>query len=88
MDNGSDLKKSVRQTVWEAALGEKFKDIEGRTDSKTLGYERGEIASLPEGADMGLGCGTPLSNLTLKEGETVLDLAPAEVWTVFSPRNK
>lgn len=39
-----------------------------------LGYGEGELASLPEGADMGLGCGNPHAIASLREGETVLDL--------------
>lgn len=33
-----------------------------------------ELAALPKGADMGLGCGTPLAFAALQPGEVVLDL--------------
>ncbi len=39
-----------------------------------LGYDPAELAALPEGADLGLGCGNPLAIATLQPGETVLDL--------------
>jgi SAM-dependent methyltransferase len=39
-----------------------------------LGYAAEELASVPEGADMGLGCGNPQAIAALKSGETVLDL--------------
>ena len=42
--------------------------------SLKLGYSADELASVPSGADMGLGCGTPLAFAALREGETVLDL--------------
>ena len=42
--------------------------------SLALGYSSEELASLPEGADMGLGCGNPQAIAALKAGETVLDL--------------
>jgi SAM-dependent methyltransferase len=42
--------------------------------STRLGYTAEELRSLPEGADLGLGCGAPVSYLDLKPGETVLDL--------------
>ena len=42
--------------------------------SRELGYSAAEIASLPSGADMGLGCGTPLAFAGLQAGEIVLDL--------------
>ncbi len=42
--------------------------------SKALGYSSGELASLPEGANLGLGCGNPQAIASIKQGETVLDL--------------
>ncbi|MCK5438811.1 MAG: arsenite methyltransferase [Gemmatimonadetes bacterium] len=39
-----------------------------------LGYKTDELQSLPEGANMGLGCGAPVDHLDLKPGEVVLDL--------------
>lgn len=44
------------------------------TKAEELGYSHEELQSVPEGAEMGLGCGNPLSSASLKEGETVLDL--------------
>ena len=46
----------------------------GATASAELGYTAEELADLPEGADMGLGCGTPLAFAGLQSGEVVLDL--------------
>lgn len=43
-------------------------------ESKKLGYTDEELASIPEGANLGLGCGNPLAHASLKEGEIVLDL--------------
>ena len=42
--------------------------------SQLIGYSADELASLPEGADMGLGCGNPQAIASLRPGETVLDL--------------
>jgi arsenite methyltransferase len=42
--------------------------------SEGLGYDLDEIAALPDGVDLGLGCGNPLAFASLREGETVLDL--------------
>ena len=42
--------------------------------SARLGYSAAELAAVPEGADMGLGCGNPQAIAELKTGETVLDL--------------
>jgi SAM-dependent methyltransferase len=38
------------------------------------GYSAQELASIPEEARLGLGCGNPTALASLKEGETVLDL--------------
>lgn len=46
----------------------------GTTRSEDLGYGADDLTALPEGADMGLGCGTPLAFANLQLGETVLDL--------------
>ena len=42
--------------------------------SEQVGYSKEQLADLPEGADMGLGCGNPHTFGQLKPGETVLDL--------------
>lgn len=53
-------------------------------DSATLlGYSAEDIAAVPEGADLGLGCGAPLRAATLKSGETVLDLGSGAGFDCF-----
>ncbi len=42
--------------------------------SLALGYSEAELAAVPEGANLGLGCGNPQAIAALREGETVLDL--------------
>jgi arsenite methyltransferase len=42
--------------------------------SKQLGYSPEDLRSVPDGANMGLGCGNPNAIAALQEGETVLDL--------------
>lgn len=42
--------------------------------SAKLGYSNEELSVVPEGANMGLGCGNPQAIAGLKPGETVLDL--------------
>ena len=48
------------------------------TDAKVvsieLGYSDTDVNTVPEGANMGLGCGNPKAIASLKTGETVLDL--------------
>ncbi len=42
--------------------------------SKKIGYTDEELQSMPDGANLGLGCGNPVAIASLKEGETVVDL--------------
>jgi arsenite methyltransferase len=42
--------------------------------SRALGYSAEDLAAVPEGADMGLGCGNPQAIAALRPGEVVLDL--------------
>lgn len=48
----------------------------GATPSASLGlgYSKEDLEAVPEGANMGLGCGNPQAIAALKSGETVLDL--------------
>lgn len=42
--------------------------------SEKMGYTADELASIPDGANMGLSCGNPQAIANLKPGETVVDL--------------
>ena len=42
--------------------------------STRLGYSEDDLSAVPEGADMGLGCGNPRAIASLKPGEVVVDL--------------
>lgn len=42
--------------------------------STRLGYSEDDLENVPEGADMGLGCGNPRAIASIKAGETILDL--------------
>jgi len=42
--------------------------------SLALGYSADDLANVPEGANLGLGCGNPQAIAALRPGETVLDL--------------
>lgn len=44
------------------------------TSAETLGYTADDVGIVPEGANMGLGCGNPQAIAALKPGEIVLDL--------------
>lgn len=42
--------------------------------TESLGYQTNQMNDVPEEANMGLGCGNPISKAALREGEVVLDL--------------
>ncbi|MFV1949173.1 MAG: arsenite methyltransferase, partial [Anaerolineales bacterium] len=51
-----------------------FDLIQPEKQSSLMGYSVEELASVPTGANMGLGCGNPQAIAALKPGEVVLDL--------------
>jgi arsenite methyltransferase len=54
-----------------------------QTASDRIGYSLEEIASVPEGADLGLGCGNPQAIASLQPGEVVLDLGSGAGFDCF-----
>ena len=46
----------------------------GGTAAGALGYTPAQMDGVPDGADLGLGCGNPTALASLRLGETVLDL--------------
>jgi arsenite methyltransferase len=40
----------------------------------SLGYSSAELAAVPDGANLNLGCGNPLAIASIKPGETIVDL--------------
>jgi arsenite methyltransferase len=42
--------------------------------AKKIGYDDASLAGVPDGANLGLGCGAPVGHLRLQPGETVVDL--------------
>ncbi len=78
-DNKTDIHAHVSKRYGEIAedggtcCGSKT-DL-GRLDhAQAIGYSADEIATLPEGANLGLGCGSPTSLTMIEPGMTVVDL--------------
>lgn len=59
-----------------------------REASKKIGYTDEDMDSVPEGANLGLGCGNPIALASLKEGETVLDLGSGAGFDCFLAAHK
>jgi arsenite methyltransferase len=56
--------------------------------SKMIGYSNEEMNDVPEGANLGLGCGNPTALASLKEGERVLDLGSGAGFDCFLAARK
>ena len=56
--------------------------------SKGVGYSDADLAVVPEGANLGLGCGNPLAFSALKEGDVVLDLGSGAGFDSFLAARK
>ena len=56
--------------------------------SKAIGYTEEELGSVPDGANLGLGCGNPIALASLAEGETVLDLGSGAGFDCFLAANR
>lgn len=76
-----DLKSTVRTAYGKVAL--ELVDAccvgcctpgEADDTAKVIGYTEEQLAALPEGANLGLGCGNPLALASIREGDVVLDL--------------
>ena len=84
MRKKEDIKKVVREGYAKIAKQDSpccapVNSCCGSTDlaqniSKSIGYTEEELKAVPEGANLGLGCGNPVALASLREGETVLDL--------------
>jgi SAM-dependent methyltransferase len=55
--------------------------------SKRVGYSDQDIESVPDGANLGLGCGNPVALASLKKGDVVLDLGSGAGFDCFLAAN-
>ncbi len=56
--------------------------------SERIGYTEEELNAVPEGANLGLGCGNPVALASLREGEAVLDLGSGAGFDCFLAAGK
>ncbi len=85
--NFNHIRKMVRDQYGQVALGRRSccggaetpsccggGEAGIRPTSRVTGYTKAQMKSVPEGADLGLGCGNPVALAALEKGQTVLDL--------------
>ena len=85
-----DIKGKVREGYARIARqsGSSCCDEEGPdTTAEAIGYDREDLDTVPEGSDMGLGCGNPTAIADLQEAETVLDLGSGGGFDCFLAAN-
>ena len=93
-----EIKKAVREGYARIAKQESSccapaNSCCGSTDlaqniSKSIGYTEKELNTVPDGANLGLGCGNPVALASLKKGEIVLDLGSGAGLDSFLAANK
>jgi len=88
MKEGIDIRTAVRDRYGAIAEGKGCGCGTGGEAGATccaseLGYSETEAASIPEGANLGLGCGAPVALAAPKCGETILDLGSGAGVDVF-----
>jgi SAM-dependent methyltransferase len=62
-------------------------DLSGKI-SQAIGYTEEDLKSVPEGANLGLGCGNPVALASLRDDETVLDLGSGPGFDCFLAANR
>ena len=58
------------------------------TISAAIGYSEREMSGVPDGSNLGLGCGNPTAIADIKEGETILDLGSGAGFDCFLAAKK
>ena len=85
----TQIKAAVKEQYGKVATGEATcGSLCGCTDNAgglaiTFGYSAAELATLPEGANLGLSCGNPQAVAAMQQGETVLDLGSGAGFDCF-----
>ena len=93
----TDIQRQVREHY--GAIAEKGGSCCGSSSSccgnddaeqigKAIGYNDNELSDIPDGANLGLGCGNPTAIASIKPGETVLDLGSGAGFDCFLAAKK
>ncbi len=89
------IREVVREKYGQAARGESCCGTSGCCGASNvediaaaIGYSEDDLNHVPEGANLGLGCGNPLEFADVKPGETVLDLGSGAGFDAFLASRK
>jgi SAM-dependent methyltransferase len=84
--DGDQIKDMVRSRYAEIAVGSAGCCGSAATPEEAscnMGYSEAELASVPEGANLGLGCGNPQALAAMQPGEVVVDLGSGAGFDCF-----
>jgi SAM-dependent methyltransferase len=96
--SADDIRQNVRSSYSEVAeasnqggccgvesscCGVSADDVINAVDSIRMGYSEDDINAVPDGANMGLGCGNPRAIASLRPGEVVVDLGSGGGFDAF-----
>ncbi|MCG8619935.1 MAG: arsenite methyltransferase [Desulfobacterales bacterium] len=104
MENNETIRERVRRdygVIASAGKGDKNGDekescgcgcgntgLDAGAISKLVGYSDQDLEAVPEGANLGLGCGSPAALAGIKAGETVVDLGSGAGFDCFLAAEK
>jgi len=86
-----DVKQVVKKRYGQIAQGRggccgaapRGERLSAEKAARTVGYAAGDLDAVPEGANLGLGCGNPLALALVKPGDVVLDLGSGAGFDAF-----
>jgi arsenite methyltransferase len=91
MKNSKQIKQIVNRSyakIAKSACGCSCSNKTAQRQSGQMGYSDNEMNQVPQGANLGLGCGNPVAIASLTIGETVLDLGSGAGFDAFLAARK
>ena len=80
--SANEIREAVRRRYGAVVSDKKARATAGRM-ARTVGYTETELEAVPEGANLGLGCGNPVALASLRPGDVVLDLGSGAGFDAF-----
>lgn len=93
MKKSEEIKKIIKKSYGNIAQSSGSccscgSNMKAQKQSGQMGYSTDEMSAVPDGSNLGLGCGNPLAIASLKEGDVVLDLGSGAGFDVFLAARK